>query len=97
MCHKDELLKIIKYPSKIIITTDSSYVKNGITDWIHNWKLKGWKTSNKKSVKNKELWQILDQLSSNHIIEWKWVKGHAGHPGNERADELANEGIDSAS
>jgi len=92
-----EALKIIRNPSKIVIMTDSTYVKNGITDWIHNWKLKGWKTSNKKSVKNKELWQILDQLSSNHIIEWKWVKGHAGHPGNERADELANEGIDSAS
>ena len=89
-----ESLKLIKNPSKIIITTDSTYVKNGITEWIHNWKLKGWKTANKKPVKNKQLWQELDVLTNNHQIEWKWVKGHAGHAGNERADELANEGID---
>ena len=89
-----ESLKLIKNPSKIIITTDSTYVKNGITEWIHNWKLKGWKTANKKPVKNKQLWQELDKLSQNHQIEWKWVKGHTGHAGNERADELANEGID---
>lgn len=91
-----EALKIIKYPSKIIIMTDSKYVKNGISDWINNWKAKGWKTVNKKPVKNKELWQELDNLSSNHEIEWKWVKGHAGHPGNEKADQLANEGIENA-
>ena len=91
-----EALKIIKYPSKIIIMTDSKYVKNGISDWINNWKAKGWKTANKKPVKNKELWQELDNLSSNHEIEWKWVKGHAGHPGNEKADQLANEGIENA-
>ena len=91
-----ESLKLIKNPSKIIITTDSTYVKNGITEWIHNWKLKGWKTANKKPVKNKQLWQKLDVLTNNHQIEWKWVKGHAGHAGNERADELANEGIDNS-
>ena len=89
-----EALKIIKYSSKIVIMTDSKYVKNGISDWINNWKAKGWKTANKKPVKNKELWQELDDLSSNHEIEWKWVKGHAGHPGNEKADQLANEGIE---
>ena len=91
-----EALKIIKYRSKIIIITDSKYVKNGISDWINNWKAKGWKTANKKPVKNKELWKELDNLSNNHEIEWKWVKGHAGHPGNEKADQLANEGIEDA-
>ena len=91
-----ESLKILKHPSKIIITTDSTYVKNGITEWIHNWKLKGWKTANKKPVKNKQLWQELDKLSKNHEIKWKWVKGHTGHKGNERADELANQGIDNS-
>ena len=89
-----EALKLIKTSSKIIITTDSTYVKNGITDWIHNWKLKGWKTANKKPVKNKDLWQSLEKLSSQHSIQWEWVKGHAGHFGNERADQLANEAID---
>ena len=89
-----EALKIIKKESKIIITTDSKYVKNGITDWINNWKVKGWKTANKKPVKNKELWIQLDELKNMHDIKWEWVKGHAGHPGNEKADELANKGID---
>ena len=89
-----EALKIIKKESKIVITTDSKYVQNGITDWINNWKLKGWKTANKKPVKNKELWVKLDELTNLHDIKWKWVKGHAGHSGNEKADELANKGID---
>ena len=89
-----EALKIIKKESKIVITTDSKYVQNGITDWINNWKLKGWKTANKKPVKNKELWMNLDELTLIHNITWEWVKGHTGHPGNERADELANKGID---
>ena len=88
-----EALKLIKNPSSIIITTDSTYVKNGINDWIHNWKEKGWKTANKKPVKNKELWQKLDDLCSQHQIDWKWVRGHTGHPGNEKADQLANEAI----
>ena len=87
-------LELIKRPSSITITTDSTYVKNGITTWIHNWKVKGWRTANKKPVKNKNLWQELDKLSENHTITWKWVKGHTGHIGNERADELANEAID---
>ena len=89
-----EALKIIKKESKIVITTDSKYVQNGITDWINTWKLKGWKTANKKPVKNKELWVKLDELTNLHDIKWEWVKGHAGHPGNEKADELANKGID---
>ena len=92
-----ESLKIINKKSEIIITTDSTYVKNGITNWIHNWKLKGWKTANKKPVKNKKLWQELDFLSSQHNIQWEWVRGHTGHPGNEEADQLANKGIDQLS
>ena len=76
--------------------TDSKYVIQGINDWIEGWKAKSWKTANKKPVKNKELWKELDNLSNNHEIEWKWVKGHAGHPGNEKADQLANEGIENA-
>ena len=83
-----------KNPSSIIIITDSTYVKNGITEWIHNWKLKGWRTANKKPVKNKEIWIQLDTLSSDHTITWKWVRGHTGHPENEKADSLANQGID---
>ena len=88
-------LELVKKTSNIIITTDSTYVKNGITNWIHNWKAKGWRTANKKPVKNKNLWILLDQLSQKHTIEWKWVRGHTGHLGNERADELANQAIDS--
>ena len=89
-----ESLKIINKQSEIIITTDSTYVKNGITKWIHNWKLKGWKTASKKPVKNKSLWKELDSLSKQHTIQWEWVRGHTGHPGNEEADILANKGID---
>tara|TARA_B110000263_G_C14806542_1_gene284407 strand:+ start:56 stop:496 length:441 start_codon:yes stop_codon:yes gene_type:complete len=89
-----EALSLLKLPSKIVLTTDSNYVKDGITKWIHNWKAKGWKTANKKPVKNKELWLKLDDLASKHAIDWKWVKGHSGHPGNEKADSLANEGIE---
>ena len=88
-------LELVKKTSNIVITTDSTYVKNGITEWIHNWKAKGWRTANKKPVKNKDLWILLDQLSQKHTIEWKWVRGHTGHFGNERADELANQAIDS--
>ena len=85
-----EALKSLTRPCKLILTTDSNYVKNGITEWIHSWKKKGWKTANKKPVKNKEYWQLLDAEVQRHHIEWKWVKGHSGHPENERADELAN-------
>ena len=89
-----EALTILKFSSKIILTTDSTYVKDGITKWIHNWKQKGWRTANKKPVKNKDLWIKLDNLSSAHEVNWKWVRGHTGHIENERADTLANEGID---
>ena len=88
-----ESLKAISKPFEIEITTDSKYVKNGITSWIHNWKKNGWKTAAKKPVKNKELWIELDYLIQKHNISWKWVKGHSGHVENERADELANEAI----
>ena len=89
-----EGLKALKEPCNITLYTDSKYVMDGITNWIHGWKQNDWMTANKKPVKNKELWQELDGLVSKHNIEWKWVKGHAGIPGNERADELANLGID---
>ena len=89
-----EGLKALKEPCKIILYTDSKYVMDGITNWIHGWKKNNWKTANKKPVKNMGLWQELDQLANQHEITWKWVKGHAGIPGNERADELANKGID---
>ena len=88
-----EALKSLTRPCAIILTTDSNYVKDGITQWIHNWKKKGWKTANKKPVKNKECWLQLDVEVQRHQIEWKWVKGHSGHPENERADELANEAV----
>ena len=86
-------LKQLNRSCNIIITTDSNYVKNGITKWIYNWKKNGWKTANKKPVKNKKLWESLDILTKNHTINWKWIKGHSGHPQNERADTLANEAI----
>lgn len=78
---------------KIELHTDSKYVMQGITEWITNWKKRGWKTAAKKPVKNAELWRQLDELNSQHNISWHWVKGHAGHPGNERADELARQGM----
>ena len=87
-------LELLKKTSTIEITTDSTYVKDGITKWIHNWKAKGWKTANKKPVKNRDLWVKLDELSSMHQIDWKWVRGHTGHVENEIADQLANQGID---
>ena len=89
-----EALKSLTRPCAIILTTDSNYVKNGITQWIHNWKTKGWKTANKKPVKNKDCWHQLDAEVQRHQIECKWVKGHSGHPENERADELANEAVE---
>jgi len=78
----------------IKLYTDSKYVMQGITEWIHNWKKKGWKNSARKPVKNADLWQQLDKARERHQVEWIWVKGHAGHEGNERADELANRGVD---
>jgi ribonuclease HI len=89
-----ESLKNLKKPCELIITTDSKYVKNGITEWIHNWKKNGWRTAAKKEVKNKELWIELDSLIQIHSITWDWVKGHSGHPENERADLLANVAIE---
>jgi ribonuclease HI len=89
-----EALKDLSRPCNIILTTDSNYVKDGITKWIHSWKKKGWKTSSKKDVKNKELWKKLDDESSRHQIKWEWVKGHSGHIENERADTLANQAIE---
>jgi ribonuclease HI len=88
-------LEALKQPSKVRVYTDSQYVQKGIKEWIHGWKRNGWKTTDKKAVKNKELWVELDELRKKHEIEWHWVKGHAGHPENERADELANKGIPS--
>jgi ribonuclease HI len=86
-------LEALKQPSRAGVYTDSQYVQKGIKEWIHGWKRNGWKTSDKKDVKNKDLWIELDELRKKHDIEWHWVKGHAGHPENERADTLANKGI----
>ncbi len=88
-------LEALKRPSRVRLFTDSQYVQKGICEWIHSWKRRGWRTADKKAVKNVDLWQRLDELSKNHKIEWFWVKGHAGHPENERADRLANRGIPS--
>jgi ribonuclease HI len=86
-------LEALKRTSRVKLYTDSLYVMKGITSWIHDWKRKGWRTADKKPVKNEDLWRRLDELAVKHDIEWHWVKGHAGHPENERADELANKGI----
>ena len=86
-------LETLDRASRITIVTDSSYVKDGITKWIHGWKAKGWKTAAKKPVKNEELWRRLDDATQRHDVTWEWVKGHAGHPENERADELARAGM----
>lgn len=80
--------------TRVTITTDSQYVKNGMTQWIFNWKKNGWRTSAKKPVKNADLWRELDLLVHAHDVDWKWVKGHSGHPENERADQLANRGVE---
>ncbi len=89
-----EALKLLKEPCSVDLTTDSQYVRKGVTEWIHNWKKNGWKTSAKKPVKNVDLWQQLDEFNQRHEIRWHWVKGHAGHRENEIADELANLGIE---
>lgn len=88
-----EALRALKRRCRVRLFTDSSYVKQGIETWIHGWKKNGWKTSDKKPVKNADLWQLLDTLNAAQDVEWRWVKGHSGDPGNERADELSNEGI----
>ncbi|WP_375265369.1 ribonuclease HI [Planktotalea sp.] len=86
-------LEVLERASELTIVTDSTYVKNGVTGWIHGWKKNGWKTAAKKPVKNVELWQRLDKAQARHTVNWEWVKGHAGHPENERADELARAGM----
>ncbi len=87
-------LEALKRRSQVALYTDSNYVKNGITSWIHNWKKNGWKGANKKPIKNQDLWQILDTLVLQHDIKWHWVKGHSGHRENEYVDMLANRGVD---
>lgn len=93
-----EALTALKRPCDVTLYLDSQYVRKGITEWIHGWKAKGWRTASKEPVKNVEQWQQLDTLvsSAGHRIDWRWVKGHAGDPGNERADALANKGVDKA-
>ncbi len=88
-----EALKALKKPCRITIVSDSKYVVQGMREWIHNWKRKGWKTAGKKPVSNLERWQELDRLAAKHEVSWQWVKGHAGHPENERADALARQGV----
>ena len=94
-----ELVAVIKgfraltKPCNVVVTTDSQYVKNGITQWVVKWKYNGWKTSSRKPVKNKDLWLKLDKLVQDHQVSWKWVRGHTGHAGNERADQLANKAM----
>lgn len=88
-----EALNVLKRPCHIILHTDSQYVQKGITEWLPNWKARGWRTAAKQPVKNADLWQQLDAAAARHQIDWRWVRGHDGDPGNERADELANEGV----
>lgn len=87
-------LEELKRPCDVTLTTDSQYVKKGITEWLESWKRRGWKTADKKPVKNKELWERLEKATGKHKIHWKWIKGHSGHPENEHADSLANQAID---
>jgi ribonuclease HI len=89
-----EGLMSLEQRSRVRVYTDSQYVQKGISEWIHNWKRRGWLTADKKPVKNVDLWQKLDKIAREHDVQWHWVKGHAGHPENERADALANKGID---
>lgn len=87
-------LQALKRPCVVDITTDSEYVRKGITEWLAQWKKRGWKTASKKPVKNEDLWRQLDDAAARHTVHWHWVKGHSGHPENERADSLANRAID---
>ncbi len=88
-----EALKKLKRPCQVKLVTDSQYVMKGIQEWMPNWKKRGWKTASKEPVKNADLWQALDEQVGRHCIDWRWVRGHTGHPGNERADQLANRGV----
>jgi ribonuclease HI len=87
-------LEALKRPTEARVFTDSEYVRRGITEWVKSWKARGWKTADRKPVKNQDLWERLDALAAGHKIEWRWVKGHSGVPGNERVDQLANQAID---
>ncbi len=87
-------LEALRRPSRVRVHTDSQYVKNGITEWIHDWKRRGWRTADRKPVKNEDLWRRLDELAARHQVKWVWVRGHSGHDGNERADALANRGVE---
>ena len=89
-----EALAALKQRSEVVVHTDSQYVQKGITEWIRGWKARGWRTAAKEPVKNVDLWKRLDEIAAAHDIEWVWVKGHAGHEGNERADALANKGVE---
>jgi ribonuclease HI len=90
-------LEALRRPVAALLYTDSEYVRRGITEWVPAWKARGWRTADRKAVKNQDLWQQLDELNARHQIEWRWVRGHAGVPGNERVDRLANEAIDTLS
>ena len=87
-------LQALKKPARVLLTTDSEYVMKGIREWMPNWKKRGWKTASRQPVKNADLWQLLDELVNQHQVDWRWVKGHSGHPENELADALANRGVD---
>ena len=89
-----EALNALKRPCEVVVHTDSQYVQKGISEWIHGWKARGWKTASRAPVKNVDLWQALDTAQARHAISWHWVKGHNGHEGNERADALANKGVE---
>lgn len=89
-------LEALKRPVSVRVYTDSQYVQKGISEWIHGWKKRGWKTADKQPVKNEDLWRSLDTLAAGHRVQWLWVKGHAGHPENERADALARKGVDAS-
>ncbi|MAC34817.1 MAG: ribonuclease HI [Haliea sp.] len=89
-----EALAALKEPCRVQLTTDSVYVRDGITQWLPNWKRRGWKTAARQPVKNDDLWRVLDEQNQRHEVHWHWVKGHSGHPENELADQLANRGID---
>jgi ribonuclease HI len=91
-----EALKALKRPCSVALYTDSTYVRNGITQWLPAWRARGWRTADKKPVKNQDLWETLAALAERHDVEWHWVRGHAGHPENERADALANRGLEQA-
>lgn len=91
-----QALQALKRPCQVVVHTDSKYVQKGMTEWLSNWKQRGWRTADKKPVKNADLWQALDALTQAHEVQWEWVKGHSGDPGNERADALANQGVELA-